>query len=136
VSELRSGATSWSAEGPDAYALRVRGKLDSETIGWIVEQTLATLAGGRPVYLLCDMTGYEGVTRAGRKLVGERSLEAVPRAMAIFGVSFTLRISIEMIVRAALLLSRKSLRVRFFDNEAEARAWLAEVRRQDESGAR
>jgi hypothetical protein len=136
MSAQRFRATSWSAEGPDAYALRVGGKLDRETIGWIIDQATAALAGGRPVYLLCDMTVYEGVTRAGRKFVGERSLVAVPRAMAIFGVGFTLRISLEMIVRAALALSRMSLLVRFFDTEAEARAWLAEIRRQDESGAR
>jgi hypothetical protein len=53
------------------------------------------------------------------------------RANALVGASFQLRVLGTMASRAAALLNpANAIPLRFFDTEAEARAWFAEVRRE------
>lgn len=134
MSEQRFREHAWSSEGADTYLLTVRGKVDRDEVGWMLDRVIAALAGGQPVYLLCDLTAYEGITRAARQTVGERSGSATPTAAAIYGASFSLRIGAELIFRAAAALSGRPPYFRFLETEAEARAWLAG--RREQSSAR
>ncbi len=134
MSEERFRAHAWSSGGADTYLITARGKVDRDEVAWMIDQVMAALARGRPIYLLFDLTAYEGISREARQTVGERSRDAIPAAAALFGARFPLRIGAELIFRAAAALSGRSRYFRFFDTEAEARAWLAQ--RREESGAR
>jgi hypothetical protein len=53
--------------------------------------------------------------------------------IAIIGASFHMRVVAQLIVKAIRLLQRQSYELRFFDAEADAHAWVGELRRKQAS---
>jgi len=81
------------------------------------------------MYLLVDLSRVGRVSELGRKQGADGMLALNPRATAVVGADFHLRVVVTMITRATRLL-HFGLRgpVRFFAREDEARAWLDEMK--------
>jgi hypothetical protein len=79
--------------------------------------------------LLCiDVREAGSIDARARKKISELTKEKPYLASAIIGASFPIRVAVELIVNAARLLVKDSAETRFFDDDASANAWLAEVR--------
>ena len=87
---------------------------------------------GEPPFLLIDIREGSGISQAARRLVSNRAKER-PGAlyMGIFGGSLATRAIFALLVKGTSLASRGfQLTAHMLANESEARAWLAEHRRQ------
>jgi hypothetical protein len=83
------------------------------------------------IYLLVDLGQTGDVTDEARVggLRGMRTLN--PRATAVFGADFHVRVIATLITKAASLIdARVKGPVSFFGRESDARAWLGEIRRR------
>jgi hypothetical protein len=81
------------------------------------------------LFAMYDSTRSQGVERSARQaMTTSQNPAASADAIAIFGASFAIRTLGNMIDRAFVGLGRPSTGMRFFENEAQARAYLNEVR--------
>lgn len=113
----------------DLLIARIRGPYD-EAVAWYLESRLIEQAH-RYGYSLVIFHAHEvtTITREARRLMIEStSTRQDPGAGGILGASFTIKTLAQMLVRAADLLTKNPAALRFFDTEAEARAWLDKQR--------
>jgi len=77
------------------------------------------------LYVMFDCTRSEGMERAARRaLTDSQSKDAFVNATAIFGAPFAIRTLANMIDRALVGLGKRSIGIKFFETEAQARAYL------------
>src|SRR5688500_15544044 len=76
------------------------------------------------LFVLCFTGNVTGMAPAARHEHKVRPKDPPPSFSAILGARFVARVIIDMMVRAANLLTNAQVTHRFFDEEAEARAWL------------
>jgi len=83
------------------------------------------------IYLLVDL-GRAGEVTDEARVGGLRGMRALnPRATAVFGADFHVRVIATLITKAASLIdARVKGPVSFFGSEREARAWLGDIRRR------
>lgn len=117
-------------EEPDLIWISIRGDLSSDETrllgGYIVEA-----AGHRDhVLILGDLSGLAEIPSEARREIAERTAAVPYGGMAFFGGSFQGRLIAKLIVGAMNVFSSRSRDnpIRFFEAEAEARAWLEERR--------
>jgi hypothetical protein len=123
------GSSVMSFEPPDTCFVTYVGDLDADVVSRM-NAALTEVAGGRdPLYLLVDLSHAGRVSEFGRRYGAGGMLALNPRATAVFGADFHLRVVVTMIMRATRLL-RFDLNgpVHFFKRENEARTWLDEMR--------
>ncbi len=87
------------------------------------------------IYLMVDL-GRAGEVSEEARVGGLRGMRALnPRATAVFGADFHVRVIASLITKAASLIdARVKGPVSFFAGEREARVWLNEIRRRSGSG--
>ena len=87
------------------------------------------------IYLLVDL-GRTGEVSEEARVGGLRGMRALnPRATAVFGADFHVRVIASLITKAASLIdARVKGPVSFFAGEREARVWMNEIRRRSGSG--
>ncbi len=94
---------------------------------------LRRFSRGRPhVLTLADLTRCGTLSAAARKAAADAGKGLPVRGAAVVGASFQMRMFATLMTRALNLFNGASDTynpLRFFDTEAEARAWLAERRR-------
>lgn len=119
----------------DLVRLTLRGQLllaDAQAMRAHVEQVLA---GAQHCYILADLREMTTMEPAARRYLGEWGRTAERRTVtAIFGMSSAVRVLTTLLLNAIRVLGRSGNLTRFANDEAEARAWLAEYRRQAERG--
>ncbi|MBL9007847.1 MAG: STAS/SEC14 domain-containing protein [Myxococcales bacterium] len=97
-----------------------------------VEATLqisADILRTHPQYwILVDLRKLTGVEATARRRAATSPQNKQLAGVAAFGASTLMRSLITLIVRAMVMLGHSQLVMRFFETEAEARAWLAEQR--------
>lgn len=109
----------------------LRGNLSAdELVGFIAVRD--EVASGSPFLLaLADLRELGTIPVEARKVAAHRLKRSPYRGTAIFGASLQARTLAKLVLGAARLLGREDRNpVRFFDTEAEARAWLAERARE------
>ncbi|HRI67180.1 MAG TPA: STAS/SEC14 domain-containing protein [Polyangium sp.] len=81
-------------------------------------------------FALFDATRMDGIDREARRALGNKKqlTDILPAVTAIFGASFAVRTIGNMIDRARTGLGRTTTVRRFFDTEAQARAYIAQER--------
>ena len=83
----------------------------------------------KPCFYLIDNRLSTGLTGEARKAIASSGVERMgPVYCAIFGAGFALRVLLNLLFKAMELTSSKTI-VRFANDEADARAWLAQHRR-------
>lgn len=80
--------------------------------------------GGASIGSILDATGATGVERSARKILNEFGKDKPWDYLAVFGVSFEIRVLVEMIIKALRLLQIDTAQIEIFDTEAEAVAWI------------
>ena len=115
-------------EAPDTVLMTLRGDFDGDTASVMMEQ-LVTWSRGRPfVLLLMDLRAVGAISPAARQVLTSNGHRLPPRALALHGGSFTVRVVTNMMERASWLLGSRNRWARHWADEAAARAWLDEMR--------
>jgi hypothetical protein len=112
----------------DIVITRLHGALTLEHMqAWclIADGVIAEHGG---MFSIGDYRGAGAIPPQVRRWVGEWSGSAKIRGMALFGASPVLRVIMMMIARAGVLLRKFKAPTVFVATEAEARAWVSELR--------
>lgn len=126
--EQRFGAHKLAFEAADTVYIELCGELGEE-LGDLVE-TLETWCVGRPYMLTLASVSRVTTWSAGARKVALTShrVRFPPRAIALYGGGFALRMSVEMLMRATAALGARDRHFFHGHDEAEARAWLTNMR--------
>lgn len=124
-----------TTEEPHIVVWRLHGEPTVEQVRQIYDVQKRFCEGRQHVFLLIDSTGLTRLSRQARQALTDAPLPGgvmMPiRGIAVFGASFTLRIMGEMLAKAAEILQKVHIPpIRFFEHEAQARAWLTERSRE------
>lgn len=122
----------------DLVVLVVRGPLLLPHATLLREHVDRVLSASRRCYLLADVRQMTTMDGAARRFLGEWGRASKLRTVtAVFGMSFGVRVLAMLLLNAIRVMGRTQNLTRLFDDEAEARAFLAEYRRSvaDDDGA-
>lgn len=123
--EVRVGAHLFRWEPPDVGYTAYHGDLDGEAMVRLSTQSREFTLGQPRVFLLVDMTRIGKISAEARRASASGSTGLVLRGIAVFGASAALRIIAGFVARATDLMNRNNDNpTRFFETEAEARAWI------------
>lgn len=120
-------------EEPDVAYWHIVGDVTVNDIRDIYDIQLEFCKNKQYVFVLADIRGIRSITAEARKLSAEgpnRRATAMPiRGNAIFGASFHFRVIGTLVAKAAQFIHKSQDNpTRFFQNEADARAWFAQRR--------
>lgn len=126
--ELRFGAHRLAFEAPDTVHVELRGELGEELQPMV--EALEAWCVGRPYMLtLASVSGVTTWTAGARKVaLSSHRIRLPPRALALYGGGFALRMSVEMLMRATSALGARDRYFFHGHDEAAARAWLTDMR--------
>jgi len=119
-------------ESPATCFVTYVGDLDADVVAQVNVALEETVRNQKYVDLLVDLSRTGHVSEGVRRLAVGGMLALNPRATAVFGADFHLRVVVSMITKAIRLL-HVDLRgqIKFFEREADARAWLADIQRKE-----
>ncbi|TKC97244.1 hypothetical protein [Polyangium fumosum] len=130
------GVSEMIIEPPDTVVIKPRGDFDGAIAAAMME-ALVTWARDRPFVLLrMDLTYVGAISPAARHALTSNGHRLPPRALAIHGGSFTVRVLSQMMDRASWLRGSRNRWVWHAPDEATARAWLDEKRKVLAAGVR
>lgn len=130
-SELRFGAHLFRWEPPDLAYVAYCGDLGGPTSAAMSQASRRFTLGKPRVLILIDMSRIGRIAKEVRRVSAEGSKDLAVRGTAIVGASPHQRVLANLVSRGVALLYGKSDNpTRFFTTEAEARAWIAERRRE------
>ena len=116
-------------EEDDFMFLYLEGAVDAREMAAISdEHNQRLLARGR-LFTLCVAGKGVRLSPEARHEVRNRPKNLPPYWLACVGAPFAARVVVDMLMRAVKLFTGTTATHRFFDGEAEARAWLCEMRR-------
>ena len=121
--------TTWFEE-PDLIALRLSGDVSVAESEILAREHLDMAQGRDRVYMLVDMTDFGSGTPAGRKITSEALNRMPVGGVAVCRAKLTSKVMAKLVF-AGVKLFRKEQRgfpIEFFDDEPQARAWIAEAR--------
>ncbi|MRG94926.1 STAS/SEC14 domain-containing protein [Polyangium spumosum] len=121
---MKIGVHDLEFEAPDLAITRVGGDATPDEARAVAE-ALAAFATRGPIFLLGNI-GAPGATMSARarKILVDGLRDATIVAVAAVGGDFKARIIMRLVEAAFRLLSGNRTRMRFFDDEPSARAWL------------
>lgn len=129
ANEFFVGPHFWRWEPPDIGYLRYDGDMTGELSTELTERSRAFTLGQPIVFLLVDVTRIGKVSAEARARSGQGAKDLNLRGTIIVGASASIRIVVGLVTRAIELVhGNKENPTRFFDTEAEARAWIAQRR--------
>jgi hypothetical protein len=135
VQERRIGQSYVRFEPPDLLVEVITDELTDDELREFMMLGAEWLRGKRDVFIIADISGLSTLSPANRKVVREMDWGADITGIAMIGASFHMRVVAQLIVKAIQLLQRRSYELHFFDAEADAHAWVAELRRKNASRA-
>jgi hypothetical protein len=115
-------------ENDELLVLRMRGALLPGEMGAIARVHDARLLERGRLFVLVDVTAAEPPSYAARQELKERPKKLPPHWIAYVGIPREYSIVLDLIVRAASVLSSSKIVHRYFPDELAARAWLDEMR--------
>lgn len=119
-------------EEPGIYVIEYSGDVSGEEAAALLSASPHEPVDGRHVFLLCDVTAVGAVHPSARRM--PRDSHKFDKAfLAYVGATFTLRVMSNMFLRALNMLKGPRWVHRYFDDQASARAWLLEMRREHEA---
>lgn len=131
MTEIRSigSHTTWFEE-PDLIGLRLSGDVSVAESEVLAREHLDMARGRDAVYMLVDMTDFGSGTPAGRKVTSEALHRMPVRGVAVCRAKLTSKVMAKLVFAAVKLFrqEQRSFPIEFFDDEPEARAWIAEAR--------
>ena len=121
--------TTWFEE-PDLIALRLSGDVSATESEILAREHLDMARGRDRVYMLVDMTDFGSGTPAGRKVTSEALHRMPVRGVAVCRAKLTSKVMAKLVFAGVKLFGReqRGFPIEFFDDEPQARAWIAEAR--------
>jgi len=121
--------TTWFEE-PDLIGLRLSGDVSVAESEVLAREHLEMARGRGSVFMLVDMTEFGSGTPAGRKVTSEALHRMPVRGVAVCRAKLTSRVMAKLVFAGVKLFRKeqRSFPIEFFDDEPEARAWIAEAR--------
>jgi len=122
--------TTWFEE-PDLIGLRLSGDVSVAESEVLAREHLEMARGRGSVFMLVDMTEFGSGTPAGRKVTSEALHRMPVRGVAVCRAKLTSRVMAKLVFAGVKLFRKeqRSFPIEFFDDEPEARAWIAEAKR-------
>ncbi len=112
----------------DTVRLWWKGRCTRDEFSRIMEWT-ATQTGGRPHFVSADLSQLTMIDSDARELAAKDTRMHAVMRVAMLGATFHIRVVVSMVTKAMeLFYQQQRGKMRFFDNEAEAQAWLEQER--------
>ena len=117
-------------EPPNTVVIVGHGVMDGESSSKIHGQMLDWVKDQPYMFLLADFRDVTGFSTDGRKsyVASANTGELPPRAVALWGASFGVRVIFDMVARARSFLRLEGRWMKYCSNIEEARQWAAEIR--------
>lgn len=113
---------------PDTIRLWWKGRCSRTDFEGILEWSTRQ-TGGRPYFVIADLSQLAMIDSDAREFAAKDTREHAIQRVAMLGASFHIRVVVSMVTRAMILFHHEQRgKMRFFDNEAEAQAWLKQER--------
>ncbi len=121
----------WLRIEPDGVVfLKYFGALTLGEMQQVVTLVTPHLKPGQEIFMLFDVNEASSIEPAARKLGMQWLTDIKLAGAANFGGSILSRAAAEMIINALRLLHKVEVPLTFLKNEADARAWIAEIRKR------
>jgi len=125
VESHRFGSHNLERESPHLFIYRLRGPLRAVELREMTSLQRQWMENIDYALILCDVRAQERTDPEARQVALNWNTSNVPRALAIVGASYPMRVLFDMLFRAIELLRRRPLHIAFHDDEIQAREWLA-----------
>jgi hypothetical protein len=128
--EMRVGSHRIRIVEDDSIEIEFHGPISSDEIASIVREHDTRMYAHGGLFVLCDLRDVGSISAEARGMVKQRA-GAQPVYWTAYVVRhFHVRVMLDLLVRAGRVLHDDPIVHRFFDAPEQARAWLAEMRRQ------
>jgi hypothetical protein len=136
-SDDRVGGSSFRFEPPDLCIWTLVGDISAETVRALLDEQHRAVSGMPAVFSLVFASKVGSVSKEARKESTEVRPGINARGVAYIGASFPVRVLAILVTKANELLNRAVENpLRFFNTEAEARAWIEQRRAEVAAEAR
>jgi hypothetical protein len=113
----------------DLHLIRLRGALSEDEAAAFHSGVARTIARYGSAYVLVDSCQAGSISPQTRRWIAEWNQTHPVGGVAIFGSSLVVRAVLTLVLNAIALLRRQAVPSVFVKTEAEARAWIASLRR-------
>lgn len=129
--EVKIGHHLFRWEPPDIGYVYYDGDMDAASMLAYAEQSRIYTANKPRVFLIVNTSKLGRLSAEARRMSADGSKGLALRGIAVIGASRTIRVLAELVSRGMDILNRNNDNpTRFFETEAEARAWI-DTRRRD-----
>jgi hypothetical protein len=112
-------------EPPDTTVWRFAGDVSEDCMRALTSHEKQLIEGIPYLLKLVDMSRAGNMTAGARKAGAEKVHDIPVAAVAIFGANFAIRVMANLVIRAGSILRKiDTVPTRFFETEADGRAWL------------
>jgi hypothetical protein len=133
--ELWTGPHLFRWEPPDVGYVAYNGDVDGPTMATYSEKSRLHTNNKPRVFLIVNSSKLGRIDAEARRLSANGSKGLALRGVAVVGGSRTIRVLSELFVRAIEILNHNPDNpTRFFEDEADARAWIDTRRRELDQG--
>lgn len=123
-------------EPPNTILIQGRGVMDGVSATKMHEQMCAWVGEQPYMFLLADMSEVTSFSTDGRKGLVSSTGQLPPRAVALCGAPFAVRVVFDMVARARSLLGKQGRWMKNFTDQESARQWFDEMQPIVEAYAR
>ena len=133
----RTGGHTYRCEGAGVVFIRIGGDLaeDDAAAFFRAFDWLCDTRGLERVFWLIDLGRLGTISPSARTRLARNPLRPENKGVVIFGASFRQRVLATLVDKATSLFHPNTPPLVFFDNEADARAWIDVHRRKLEAGS-
>lgn len=128
MEEILLGEHELRFEGEELLIIRIRGALLPGQMKRVAEVLDARLLERGRLFVLCDVGRAEPPSYASRQEIKARPKKLPPHWVAYVGIPKEFGTIMDLMLRAASLLSSSKIVHRYFQDEPSARAWLRDMK--------
>jgi hypothetical protein len=125
---LRVGFSSVAFEPLDTMNMVLVGDVDGATADALMAQMIEWSRPMPYALYLMNVVDVSSISAEARKILTSNGHRLPPRALAMFGGSFTTRVALDLMDRASWLLGSRNRYAKHWPDEKSARNWIAEMR--------
>ena len=116
-------------EDDGLFIIEFRGPMSAADMGEILREHDGKLAADRDLFVLSDLRALTTVEPTARHALGTRPKGLPGYCVAYMVPNYRMKMVMDLVIRAANVLTPSKVVHRFFDDAEEARRWLREMRR-------
>lgn len=128
-------ATSWQGRGikltfesSDTAYVHLTGDIEEAAARNFVERLVVWTADKPYIVLLLDVSELRSYSAGARRVLASNGSRMPPRVFAHFGGTYATQVMLDLVLRGSASLGSKNRWASHLPDEAEARAWVNEMR--------